>query len=279
MTANSPPYVLQAGSHSAQLFRGAISTLIGAGGGIVGLTDYAVTQNGTPNMSVNIAAGQIWVPGTSSALQADYYGLNDAVVNLAIGASNPTNPRISIAAAQVQDAAYAGAVNSFSLVEVAGTPAASPVAPTLPASSLALANIAVAALATTIVTANITDKRVNANVGGVGQWVNLTPGTNVTLGPSYPAQSRLEAGNIIRLRGFLQASAVITATTSWGVVTAAHRVTTSSPSQSLGNMNDSTGTKAPVTLRVDSAGNIATQYVASVSTTAFLQLDGATYTL
>ncbi len=163
MTAQSPPYALQAGSHPAELFRRAISTLIGSGGGVVGANDLLVTQNGVANMSVNVAGGlpggEVWIDGTTSAAQGYYYAYNDATLNLAVAASNPTNPRIDIAVAQVQDAAYTGAVNSFQLAIVTGTPAGSPVAPATPVSSLKLANIAVAALATTVVTANITDTR------------------------------------------------------------------------------------------------------------------------
>lgn len=163
---NTPPYVLQSGSHSAQLFRQAISTLLASAGGVVGANDLLVTQNGTPNMSVNVAGGPpgsgggIWVPGTTSAgVQGQYFGYQDATVNLAIAAANATNPRIDVVMVQVQDAAYAGAVNSITLSVLTGTPAASPVAPTLPASSLALANILVPAASTSVVTGNITDKR------------------------------------------------------------------------------------------------------------------------
>ncbi len=174
MTMQSPPYALQAGSHSAELFRRAISTLIGSAGGIVGSGDLQITQNGTPNMSVNCAGGvpggEIWVPGTSVAgVQGSYYCMNDATGNLPIAASNPTNPRIDIAVAQVQDAAYAGASNNCQLAIVTGTPAGSPVAPSAPASSLVLANIAVAANATTVVTANITDKRAVVKAGSMAE--------------------------------------------------------------------------------------------------------------
>lgn len=188
MTANSPPYALQAGSHSAQLFRQAISTLLAAQGGVVGASDYAVTQNGTPNMSVNIAGGApgsgggIWVPGTTSiGVQGLYYGYNDATVNLAVAASNPTNPRIDTPIAQVQDAAYAGATNSFSLAMVTGTAAASPVAPSLPASSLPLANLAIAANATTVVNANITDRRSQASLGMTQNHASLGGGGSVLI--------------------------------------------------------------------------------------------------
>lgn len=169
MAQETPPYVLQSGSHPAELFRRAISTLLGTAGGVVNANDYLVTQNGSPNMSVNVAGGrpggECWVPGTSSTQQAQYYAFNTATVNLTIAASNPSNPRIDTPMVQIQDAAYAGAVNSASLSILTGTPAASPVAPTLPASSLALANVLVPAASTSVVTGNITDRRVRATLG------------------------------------------------------------------------------------------------------------------
>jgi hypothetical protein len=168
MTAQSPPAYLQASSHSAALFRQQIAALLGLAqpgtlgigiGGVPNAGDLLVTQNGTPNMSVNVAGGVAVMPQTIGANGGVYTGLNDATVNLAIAASNPTNPRIDIVVATVHDAAYSGGVNNWVLQVITGTPAGSPVAPATPASSILLAKVAVAALAGTIVTANITDSR------------------------------------------------------------------------------------------------------------------------
>lgn len=127
----------------------------------------AVTQNGTPNMTVNIAAGFAFIAGTEGTKQGTYFCENDATVNKSITASDPTNPRIDIVVAKIQDAFYSGATNAWSLAVVTGTPAGSPSAPAAPANSVTLAQIAVAANATTIVTGNITDKRpFMAAVGG-----------------------------------------------------------------------------------------------------------------
>lgn len=175
-TANNPPAYMQAGSHSAQLFRQAISTLLPAAGGVVAPGGLAVTQNGTPNMSVNVAGGvpngQVWVPGTSSALvQALYYCYNDAAVNLAISGSNPTNPRIDTVIAQVQDAAYAGSTNAWQLAVVTGTPTSGANLSNLngkgsvPASSYVVQYVLVPANATTITTADLTSGYV-ATVAG-----------------------------------------------------------------------------------------------------------------
>jgi hypothetical protein len=141
----------------------------GAGYGVgYASTELQVTQNGTPNMSVNVAAGHAWIDGTESAVQGAYHGYNDATKNLVVAASDPTNPRKDLVVAKVQDAAYSGAVNAWSLVVVTGTPAASPAEPAVPANGVVLALIDVAALATTVTTANITDRRRRASaLGGI----------------------------------------------------------------------------------------------------------------
>src|SRR5712691_3964225 len=71
----------------------------------------AVTQNGTPNMTVNIAAGFAFISGTEGTKQGTYFCENDATVNKSIAASDPTNPRIDLVVAKVQDAFYSGVTN------------------------------------------------------------------------------------------------------------------------------------------------------------------------
>jgi hypothetical protein len=129
---------------------------------------------------VNVASGQVYVPGTEGATQFVYSCVNDATKNLTITASDPTNPRIDIVVAKVQDTAYSGGVNSWSLAVVAGTPSGSPAVPTAPANSVTLAHVAVAAGVTSIVNANITDKRpFAAALGGVIPCTNATRPTNI----------------------------------------------------------------------------------------------------
>ena len=176
MAARNPPLWLQAGSHPATNDRLLLEALMapppavvsGAGYGIVGPSDLAVTQNGTPNMSVNIAAGKAFIDGTENANQGAYLAVNDATVNLAISASSPTNPRKDLVVAKVQDAEWSGATNSWSLAVVTGTPAASPAEPAVPANAIVLALVDVAANATSITNANITDRRRRAvTLGGI----------------------------------------------------------------------------------------------------------------
>jgi hypothetical protein len=179
MTIRATPTFVQAGSHPAEETRLMLGGMLGmpptsfAGGaaasnpahGIVTATDLAVTQNGTPNMSVNVAAGGCFIRGTASLNQGAYHLWNDATVNLAISAADATNPRQDLVIAVVRDAAYSGASNDARLIVVTGTPAASPVDPSLASNpnALVLARITVAAGDTAINNADITNLRPVAN--------------------------------------------------------------------------------------------------------------------
>jgi len=197
----TPPGFLQnAGAvHTAEILRGSYSGLINGvktaaglvtrGGVVLGVGgNLAVTQNGAPNMSVNVAAGQVYVPGTEGSKQATYSCVNDATKNITITAADGTNPRIDLIVAKVQDTLYSGAVNSWSLVVVTGTPAGSPAVPTQPANSVALGQILVGAGVTSIVTGNITDRRFYMAAAG---GVITCPSTD------RPATTTVPAGTII----------------------------------------------------------------------------------
>lgn len=134
----------------------------GTGNGGVSETDaLKVTQRGAgANMSVDVATGGCTVGGTSSAERGDYFVQNDAVANVVISASDPTNPRIDIVGVRIRDTAYGEAADDVAIMVVTGTPAASPAEPTLPANFLSLARVDVAAGASSITNANITDRRV-----------------------------------------------------------------------------------------------------------------------
>jgi len=133
--------------------------------GVINTGDLAVTQNGTPNMSVNVATGGCFIRGTLNANQGAYHLWNDGTVNLSISAADATNGRRDLVIAQVRDAAYSGATNDARITVVTGTPAASPADPSLASfpNALVLARITVAAGDTAINTADITDLRTLAN--------------------------------------------------------------------------------------------------------------------
>lgn len=159
MTARKPLWN-QNGTTSAEEDRALITGLLANQGGRFGIGDLAVTQHGTPNMSVDVAAGRCAIPGTESAsLQGTYIGWLDATQNVVIAASDATNARIDLIVARIKDQQYSGASDTFTVEAVTGTPSGSPAVPAVPANSIVLAQIAVAATVTTIVTANISDKR------------------------------------------------------------------------------------------------------------------------
>jgi hypothetical protein len=89
----------------------------------------------------------------------------------------------------VNDAYYTGASNNVVLQVVAGTPAGSPVAPATPANSISLATVAVAAGATALTTANITDTRVlvTTNIPESGDISSVTAGNGLSGGGSSGA--------------------------------------------------------------------------------------------
>lgn len=188
MTIQNPPIFIQAGSHPAEDVRRWMDAMVESTAGVVAAGDLAVTENGTPNMSVEVAAGRGFVAGDEATYQGMYAFENRGTTNVVISASDPTNPRVDLIVVRVRDAAYSGATNTVAIEVVTGTAAASPVAPTVPDNCLLLATVAVAALATSITNANITDNRTRAYALGVSELRNLgvkaLATANVNLGPT-----------------------------------------------------------------------------------------------
>jgi hypothetical protein len=134
--------------------------------GVVNGGDLVVSQHaGTPGMSVDVAAGFVMLKGIlSSVTQGTYPYFKDALETKTIAAADPTNPRRDLVCAVISDSAYAvdGTPNTQNIRVLTGTPAGSPVDPAIPGTWSAyqiLARVAVAANATSIVNANITDLR------------------------------------------------------------------------------------------------------------------------
>jgi hypothetical protein len=172
----TPAFVISAASHPAALFRQALAAHVTPYSGVFGGTtgEMAATQQATPNMSVLVAAGRCSIKGTQLAppsgfaftAQGHYVAYNDASVTLTIAAADPTNPRIDVVYVSVQDAFYAGSNNQVVFGVATGVPSGTPAVPSIPANSTALAQVAVAANATSITNSNITDKRTLATVAG-----------------------------------------------------------------------------------------------------------------
>lgn len=167
MTERNPALWLQQRTdHTAEQDRALLSMTF-ENEGVTSSGSMAVSQRGAgANMSVDVAAGQGLVKGDDNSAQGLYGVWNDATKNLTISAADGTNPRRDIIVARVKDAYYSGATNAFSLEVITGTPAGTPVDPTIPNNCLPLARVAVAAGATSITNANITDLRVRAYTNG-----------------------------------------------------------------------------------------------------------------
>jgi len=196
MALRTPPSWLQQGSHPAEndrLTTQAIFTTTG----IIGATSMAVTAQGSPNMTVNVAAGWAAIVGTTQSNMGTYVAYNDATTVLTITTAPTVNSRIDRIVATVNDAYYSGSTNNVTFTVVAGTAAASPTAPATPANSISLATILVGTNVTTITSGNITDTRVltTTSIVDTSAFVSLTGTqtlTNKTLSGSAFSGATLE---------------------------------------------------------------------------------------
>jgi hypothetical protein len=117
-------------------------------------------------MSFNLNAGVCWVQGTASATAGLWPLILDTTTLLTVTTSDPTNPRIDSVIAVVVDNGNNTSTAQFKIL--AGTPAGSPVQPTLPANALRLANIAVGAGVSALSSGNFTDLRTYTSaLGGI----------------------------------------------------------------------------------------------------------------
>lgn len=152
-------------SDGATAYEADLDNLIMAlkGSGIVSDTDCAVAAQGSPDMTVAVAAGQVVVDGTVATVSSG---------NVAISASDPSNSRIDLITVDTAGTKAA----------VTGTPSATPKPPALPAGRILLALISVAAAAVNIQNSNISNRRLRAqnDQKAVASGVNmLTTSRNV----------------------------------------------------------------------------------------------------
>ena len=112
-------------------------------------------------MHVAVAAGEALVPQGYSATGGGYLFTNTASATLAVATSDPSNPRVDLVVAQVNDAAYHGASNTEVLEVLTGTPTASATlvnklgAQTVPTGSIALGYVLVPAGSSSVTGGNI----------------------------------------------------------------------------------------------------------------------------
>jgi hypothetical protein len=190
MAVQTVPFALQNASHSAALFRQAMSGMYTVGG-VLATNELLVTQSGTPAMLIVLGPGRAKIPGTlvsppsgmGFTTQGMYDSLNDAALTITVSTSNATNPRIDAAYIQIQDSFYSGAANQAIAGIAAGVPSVSPSAPAIPTNAILIAYIAVGANVTSIVTANITQQTTLANVLGAPRL--FTSKSNMDANPLF----------------------------------------------------------------------------------------------
>ena len=112
------------------------------------LSGCAVTAQGTPDMTVAVASGQVRVGATKATVAGG---------NVTITAADATNARFDLITAD----------NAGALAAVAGTPAVNAVFPAIPANRVVLAAVYVPANDTAIESSQIIDKRVLSSYGHV----------------------------------------------------------------------------------------------------------------
>lgn len=146
------------------------------------VADLQVVQRGAgANMSVDVFAGAAVINRSG---QGPYIAVSTSTANVTISTANATNPRIDLIIARVYDNVLSDGSTQATVEVVTGTPASSPVAPSIPTNAgggtvaIALAQVRVNANASSIVTANITDVRQSAGVRGATR--PMLPGDNAT---------------------------------------------------------------------------------------------------
>lgn len=103
---------------------------------------------------------QAFIDGTSASMQSGYRFTSDASVTLTFDAGDGANPRIDLVVAQVRDSAYDTSGTQTGTVEIVkGTPAGTPAAPAVPASSIPLWQVLVPANASGANAINFTTAR------------------------------------------------------------------------------------------------------------------------
>lgn len=138
--------------------------------GVVDANDLKVVQRGAgANMSVDVGAGRCFVQADTGTRNGLYHEVNDATVNVAIGASHASFPRVDQIVIEVRDTSDMGSAADDAIFRViAGTATSGATldnayttggAAALPNNCIRLADVLVPAASTSVITANIRDRR------------------------------------------------------------------------------------------------------------------------
>ncbi len=149
----------------SQDFADVFAGLVGRDGALFGFQNaLAVAPTSPASLAVDVDTGAAWVQGR-------YFEVFASKETVTISTADPTDPRIDRIVVRLDLSA-----RTITLAAKAGTPAASPSPPSLQRDStiweLSLAQVAVAAGATQILSGDITDERADATVCGYNfGWV------------------------------------------------------------------------------------------------------------
>lgn len=139
-------------------------------------TDLKVTQLASPGQAVQIQPGRLFL--TRSGQGPYILTQESAVASYAMDTADPTNARIDVIYARLYDAAIGdGGFHGPRLEHVNGTPAGSPVAPSVPSGAIALAQVLRPAGVNNVTDANITDLRKGTALHGAPRL--LLPGDSL----------------------------------------------------------------------------------------------------
>jgi len=204
-TLRNPPW-LDGITFTSQDARLAIVAALLAAAGSSGTTGIAARAGVRPGvgspllvqaasgMNITVNNGFAFVQGSTALDSGIYPVCLDAATTLTVSTADPSNPRIDNVCLTLVD--NGDATSTFVVQIQAGTPAASPAAPTLPGNSLLLATIQVNAGASSITAGNITDQRIfTTGHGGILYCTSSAqyPGAG-------PEQQYLHDGTTHRLR-------------------------------------------------------------------------------
>lgn len=127
--------------NQSHLFKTDVDILVQGYNGEGVASGCAVTAQGTPDMTCAVASGSARIGGATVSVSSG---------NVTVTAANASNDRIDLVVVN----------NSGTKSVVAGTAAATPVQPAVPANSVALAQVYMPAGATSVTSSQIVDKRV-----------------------------------------------------------------------------------------------------------------------
>lgn len=199
MTLTVPNATSASYAAQAQLDSGDLAALVNgiAGTGVV--SGCAVTAQGTPNMTVAVAAGSMGNSGATA---------NVVAANLTISAADPVLARF--------DLIVVSSAGALSVVQ--GTSSLTPVFPTVPSGSAVLATVYIPANTAAITNALIIDKRVNLagipvfNVKAYGALGNGSTDDTTAIQAAITAAQTAGSGTVYFPAGTYMISGTLTVT-------------------------------------------------------------------